>query len=78
VLLELHRLQKTATSGDLEAIEEEAHHQVWKLGNYGGGFMVKAYQQPESIRMTQAQAQRQFDAFQRYAHYPLIPYQTGC
>ena len=70
-------IQKTVTAGNLDAIEEEAHHLVWKLGNYGGGFMVKAYQQPESIGMTEAQAQRQYEAFKRYANYPLIPYVTG-
>ncbi len=39
--------------------------------------MVKTYQQPESIGMTAAQAQRQFDAFKRYAKYPLIPHEPG-
>ena len=68
-------IQKTVTSGDLDAIEEEAHHQIWKLGNHGGGFMVKAYQQPESIGMTEAQARRQYEAFKRYANYPIIPYE---
>ena len=67
-------IQATITSGDLDAIEDEAHRQVWYLGNFGGGFMVKAYQQPESIGMTIAQAQRQYDAFKRYAAYPLQPF----
>lgn len=71
-------IQTTMGSGDLDAIEDEAHRQVWHLGNYGGGFMVKAYQQPESIGMTVEQAQRQYDAFRRYASYPLTPYRgTG-
>ena len=70
-------IQKTATSGDLDAIEEEALHQIWTLGNFDGGFMVKAYQQPESIGMTAAQAQRQFEAFKRYEKYPLMPYEPG-
>lgn len=70
-------IQKTVTSGDLDAIEEDAHHLVCKLSNYGGGFMVKADQQPESIGMTEAQAQREYEAFKRYANYPLIPYVTG-
>lgn len=60
---------------NLDAIEREAHKQVWKLGNFGGGFMVKAYQQPESIDMTIPEAQRQYEAFKRYGNYPLIPYE---
>ncbi len=56
-------IQTTIGSGNLDAIDDEAHQQVWHLGNYGGGFMVKAYQQPESIGMTVEQAQRQYDAF---------------
>ncbi|MCF7837903.1 MAG: hypothetical protein K9N49_04665 [Candidatus Marinimicrobia bacterium] len=64
-------IQTTLGSGDLDAIEEEARRQIWHLGNYGGGFMVKAYQQPESIGMTIAQAQRQYDAFRRWGNYPL-------
>ncbi len=64
-------IQTTIGSGNLDAIENEAHRQVWHLGNCGGGFMVKAYQQPESIGMTVEQAQRQHDAFRRYGQYPL-------
>jgi len=67
-------IQTTMSSGNLDAIEDEAHRQVWHLGNYGGGFMVKAYQQPESIGILAAQAQRQYDAFKRYGTYPLSPY----
>jgi hypothetical protein len=70
-------IQTTIDSGNLEAIEDEAHRQVWYLGKFDGGFMVKAYQQPESINMTIAQAQRQYEAFKRYAEYPLQPYQMN-
>jgi hypothetical protein len=67
-------IQKTIGSGKLDAIDDEAHRQVWFLGNYDGGFMVKAYSQPETIGMTVAQADRQYQAFKRLARYPLIPY----
>ena len=67
-------IQKTIGSGDLGAIDDEAHRQVWHLGNYGGGFMVKAYGQPETVGMTVAQAERQYQAFKRVCQYPLIPY----
>ena len=67
-------IQTTIGGGNLDAIEDEAHRQVWHLGNYGGGFMVKAYQQPESVGMTIAQSERQYDAFCRHANYPLRPY----
>lgn len=70
-------IQTTIGSDDLPAIEDEAHHQIWAFGRYGGGFMVKAYQQPESIGMTVAQSQAQYDAFKRHAHYPLQPYCPG-
>ena len=64
-------IQTTLATGSLEAIEAEARQQVWKLGNFGGGFMVKAYQQPKSIGTTVARAQRQYEAFKRYGNYPL-------
>ncbi len=64
-------IQTTIGSGDLDAIEAEACRQIWHLGNHGGGFMVKAYQQPESVGMTVAQARRQYDAFKRHGSYPL-------
>jgi len=70
-------IQKTVTAGDLDAIEEEARRLVWKRGNSGRGSMVKAFQQPASIGMAGAQAQRQYEAFKRYANYPLIPHVTG-
>jgi hypothetical protein len=67
-------IQKTIGSGDLDAIADEAHRQVWHLGNFNGGFMVKAYSQPNTIGMTLAQAERQYSAFKRLARYPLTPY----
>ena len=70
-------IQTTIGSGDLDAIEDEARRQIWHLGNRGGGFMVKAYQQPESVGMTAAQARRQHEAFKRYGQYPLRPLHDG-
>lgn len=68
-------IQTTIASGNLEAIRDEAHHQTWAFGRFGGGFMVKAYQQPNAIGMTVAQAQAQYDAFMEFAGYPLVPYE---
>jgi hypothetical protein len=48
----------------------------WLGEKYGGRFMVKAYQQPESIGMTEAQARWRYEACKRYANYPLIPFNT--
>ena len=67
-------IQRTIGRGDLAAIADEAHHQVWSFGRHGGGFMVKAYQQPNSVGMTVAESQAQYDAFMRYCDYPLEPY----
>jgi len=67
-------IQRTIGRGDLDAIADEAHHQVWALGREAGGFMVKAYQQPNSVGMTVAESQAQYDAFMRHCHYPLEPY----
>jgi len=64
-------IMTTIAAGDLDAIEDEARRQLWHLGNFGGGFMVKAYQQPEDVGMTEAQAQRQYEAFRRWGTYPL-------
>jgi hypothetical protein len=36
--------------------------------------MVKAYQQPNSVGMSVAESQAQYDAFMRYCDYPLEPY----
>jgi hypothetical protein len=65
-------IQKTIGSGDLDAIDDEARRQVWALGNHGGGFMVKAYQQPAAVGMTVEQAERQYRAFKRLSAYPLL------
>jgi uroporphyrinogen decarboxylase len=58
-------VQKTMTAGDLDAIDAEALRQVSQLGSPRGGFMVKAYQQPEAIGITATQAERQYRAFKR-------------
>ncbi|MBS3764323.1 MAG: hypothetical protein KGZ25_13580 [Planctomycetes bacterium] len=67
-------IQRTVGNNDLEAIADEAHHQTWALGKFGGGFMVKAYQQPNAIGMTQEEFEAQYEAFLKYAEYPLEPY----
>jgi uroporphyrinogen decarboxylase len=68
-------IQKAMPAGDLLAIEREAHQQVWRLGNYGGGFMVKAYEQPESVGIAPELFEAQYRAFKKYAAYPLIKYE---
>jgi hypothetical protein len=68
-------IQRTITLTDALTIEDEAHEQVWKLGNFGGGFMVKAYEQPNAVGITIPQAEAQYQAFLKYSKYPLIPYQ---
>jgi len=67
-------IQKTMPKGDPVAIEDEAHHQVWAFGRYGGGFMVKAYQQPPGVGITAGAAQAQYDAFRKHSEYPLTQY----
>lgn len=67
-------IQRTLGRGDVKAIADEAHHQVWAFGREGGGFMVKAYQQPNAIHMTAVEAEAQYQAFLRHAAYPLTPY----
>jgi len=67
-------IQRTIGRGDLLAVADEAHHQVWSFGKHGGGFMVKAYQQPNSIGMTVDESEAQYQAFMRLATYPLTPY----
>ena len=66
-------IQATMNSRDMDAIEDEARRQVWHLGNYGGGFMVKAYQQPESIGLTPECLEKQYETFIRHSEYPLNP-----
>ena len=67
-------IQKTIGKGNLDEIEDEAHRQVWNLGNYDGGFMVKAYEQPESIGMGVEEAEMQYRSFKKFSQYPLMPY----
>ena len=50
----------------------EKHLNNRELGNFGGGFMVKAYQQPKAIRMTIEQSDAQYQAFRKYGNYPLL------
>jgi uroporphyrinogen decarboxylase len=66
-------IQQTMPTGDLQAINNEAHRQVWRLGNFGGGFMVKAYQQPMAIGISVETSEAQYRAFHQYGNYPLIP-----
>ena len=68
-------IQKTMPTGDLQAIEAEAHRQVWYLGNFGGGFMVKAYQQPMSVGFSLAACEAQYRAFHKYGKYPILPFE---
>lgn len=67
-------IQKTMPTYDLHKIEEEAHRQVWRLGNFGGGFMVKAYQQPNAVGITAETSEAQYRAFMKYGTYPLTPF----
>jgi hypothetical protein len=67
-------IQTTMPKGNFDAIEDEAHHQIWAFGRYGGGFMVKAYQQPTAVGITTDAAEMQFQAFNKYANYPIVPY----
>ncbi len=64
-------IQRTLGRGDLAAIAEEAHHQFRAFGQDGGGFMVKAYQQPNSIGMTVPEFETMYAAFMRLSEYPL-------
>jgi uroporphyrinogen decarboxylase len=67
-------IQTTIGKNDLSAIDEEACHQVWAFGRYNGGFMVKAYQQPEALGVTIEAIEAQYNAFHKYSTYPLSPY----
>ena len=44
------------------------------MGKFRGGFMVKAYDQPNAIGLTEEQSEAQYQAFMKYAYYPLVPY----
>ncbi|MCE9616327.1 MAG: hypothetical protein K8T26_18805 [Lentisphaerae bacterium] len=67
-------IQKTAPTGDLEAIRDEAHHLCWAFGQTGGGFMVKAYAQPNAVGISVAAAEAQYQAFRQFGTYPMTPY----
>ncbi len=67
-------IQRTTGRENLARIADEAHHQVWAFGQYGGGFMVKAYQQPNSVAITVEESETQYQAFLKYSKYPLQPY----
>jgi len=63
-------IQTTMNGEDLGAIEAEAREQVRHLGGRRGGFMVKAYQQPESIGLTVEKVDRQYRAFVKCGSRP--------
>jgi uroporphyrinogen decarboxylase len=58
-------IMQTMPTGDVARIADEARRQVDSF-HVGGGFMVKAYQQPQAIRLGHAALQAQYDAFMRY------------
>ena len=61
-------IQQTLGTGDLQAIEAEAKLQLESLSRHGG-FMVKSYQQPESIKTSVAEMETQYQAFRKYGVY---------
>lgn len=66
-------IQKTMAEDDLAAIEDEARRQVLKLGGFSGGFMVKAYEQPNSIALSSEKCDAQYRAFMKYGRPPYYP-----
>jgi len=62
-------IQTTMQEGSLEDIRDEAREMVEKLGKFNGGFMVKAYESPEAINLTEEKFVAQYEAFLEVADY---------
>jgi hypothetical protein len=62
-------IQTTMQQDNLDKIRTEAHEMVRKLGKFNGGFMVKAYESPEAINLTEEKFIAQYEAFLEVAEY---------
>ncbi|MFW5872662.1 MAG: uroporphyrinogen decarboxylase family protein [bacterium] len=64
-------IQTTMQEGTNEDIRKQAHELVYKLGKFNGGFMVKTYESPEAVNITEEKFVTQYNAFLEVADYPL-------
>jgi uroporphyrinogen decarboxylase len=64
-------IQTTLVSGTREEIESAARRLMFRLGNYGGGFIGKEYPQPFAIDLRQDNIDVMYRAFLEHGRYPL-------
>ena len=63
-------IQKTLQTGTLGEIEEAAKHMIEVLGSFDGGFMGRAYPQPEAIDLKPENVDAMCNVFRKYGKYP--------
>ena len=63
-------IQKTLQTGTKAEIEEEAKHMIETLGSFDGGFMGRAYTDPEAIDLKPEKVDAMCQAFRKYGQYP--------
>ncbi|MGQ9720743.1 MAG: uroporphyrinogen decarboxylase family protein [Candidatus Jordarchaeum sp.] len=63
-------IQKTLQTGTREEIEKAAKHMIEALGSFDGGFMGRAYPQPEAIDLKPENVDVMIKAFRNYGKYP--------
>ncbi len=63
-------IQKTLQTATSKEIEEAAKHMIEMLGSFDGGFMGRAYPQPEAIDLKSESVDAMCNAFRKYGKYP--------
>ncbi len=63
-------IQKTLHMGTKVEIAEAAKHMIEVLGSFDGGFMGRAYPQPEAIDLKPENVDAMCNAFRKYGKYP--------
>ena len=63
-------IQKTLHMGTKVEIEEAAKHMIEVFGSFDGGFMGRAYPQPEAIDLKPENVDAMCNAFRKYGKYP--------
>ncbi len=66
-------IQATLVSRTRQDIQCAARKLMFRLGNYGGGFIGKEYPQPFAIGLRQENIEAMYRAFLEHGRYPLSP-----
>ena len=66
-------MQTTMVNGTLEDIELDARRLMFRLGNYGGGFIGRESFSGVALCLPRGNTKAMYRAFVRHGRYPLSP-----